>query len=212
MLHQPEPGPASPVSVPLQPCLARFMPLQRAPGRYNLVALLLLASGAVTPVVAAQPPVFGTEECSAHSWLIPFPPGRPTLGPFAMQRLDKLVAAWRMDPGPILASGRVDGQEDHPGQDLSSRRLAVVLRALADRGLPAAALWGRDDHGTAGVAPNTPGQPEPQNRAVWIEMPDEGTACSHRLANQRRDWISRNCLAGGHGDPGTCRSFLELLD
>ncbi len=180
--------------------------------RCALVTPLLCALGTSMPVEAAEPPVWTTEECSAHPWPIPFATDQTTLSPFAIQRLDKLVTAWRLDGGPLLASGRVDGQEDRPGQALSARRLKVVLEALEDRGVPEGALWSRDDHGTAGVAPNAAGQPEPQNRTVWIEMPNEGTNCAHRLAGQRRDWIAKNCLAGGHGDPATCKSTLELLN
>ena len=180
--------------------------------RCALLTPLLCAVGTITPTRAAEPPVWTTEECSAHPWPIPFATGQTTLSPFATQRLDKLVAAWRLDGGPLLASGRVDGQEDHPGQALSAQRLKVVLRALEDRGVPEGAFWGRDDHGTTGVAPNAPGQSEPQNRTVWIEMPNEGLNCAHRLADQRRAWVAKNCLAGGHGDPATCKSTLELLN
>ncbi len=195
------------------PPVLRLLMLPRAAlCRCALIPPLLCALGSITPSTAAEPPVYGTEECSAHPWPIPFATGQTTLSPFATQRLDKLATAWRLDGGPLLASGRVDGQEDRPGQALSSQRLTVVLKALEDHGVPGGALWGRDDHGAAGVAPNVTGQPEPQNRTVWIEMPNEGTNCARRLADQRRDWVAKNCLAGGHGDPATCRSTLELLN
>ena len=188
------------------------MTAKASPCRCALITFLLCAPGTITSVKAAEPPVWTTEECSAHPWPIPFDTGHVTLTPFATRRLDKLVAAWRRDGGPLLASGRVDGQEDHPGQALSAQRLKAVLRALEDRGVPEDALWSRDDQGRAGVARNVPGQPEPQNRTVWIEMPNESLNCARRLAEQRRDWVAKNCLAGGHGDPATCKSTLELLN
>ena len=188
------------------------MTFRAALRRCTFIPPLLCALGTTTPTKATEPPIWTTEECSSLPWPIPFATDQTTLSPFATQRLDKLVTAWRTDGGPLLASGRVDGQEDHPGQALSAQRLKVVLRALEDRGVPAGVLWGRDDHGTAGVAPNAAGQPEPQNRTVWIEMPNEGLNCAHRLAEQRRDWVAKNCLAGGHGDPATCKSTLELLN
>ena len=180
--------------------------------RCAFIAALLCALSSVTRTRAAEPPVYGTEECSAHPWIIPFAVGQITLSPFAVQRLDKLVTAWRIDGGPLLASGRVDGQEDQPGQTLSSQRLKVVLKALEDRGVPERALWGRDDRGAAGIAPNVTGHSEPQNRTVWIEMPNEGIHCAQGLADQRRDWVAKNCLLGAHGDPVVCKSTLELLN
>lgn len=176
------------------------------------VPLLLCVLTASAPAIAADPPPFGTEECAAHPWPIPFSTSQATLSPFAIQRLDAVAGAFRADPGPVLASARVDGQEDHAGQRLSAQRLAVVLKALEDRGLPAAALWGRDDGGRAGVVPNSAGEPEPQNRTVWIELPSEGSACTRRLADQRREWVMLHCLAGGHGDPVLCATNLKLLD
>ena len=80
--------------------------------------------------MAAQPPVYGIEECSPHPWPIPFATGQTTFSPFATRCLNKLAIAWRLDGGPFLASGRMDGQEDRPGQPLSSQRLKVVLKTL----------------------------------------------------------------------------------
>lgn len=175
----------------------------------SLLVCLLTAS---TPAVAADPPPFGTEECATHPWPIPFGTGQAVLSPFAVQRLDTFAGAFRVDPGPVLASARVDGQEDRPGQKLSAQRLAVVFKALEDRGLPVAALWGRDDGGNAGVVPNIPAQPEPQNRTVWIELPSEGSSCARRVARDRREWVTRNCLSGGHGDRDLCATTLNLLN
>lgn len=113
--------------------------------------------------------------------------------------------------GRLLASGRVDGQEDRPGQTLSSERVRVVMKALTDRGVPERDLRSRDDDGIAGVAPNVAGTPEPQNRTVWIELPNQGKNCARRLEDRRLDWIARNCLVGGCGDQATCRSTVDPL-
>ena len=67
---------------------------------------------------AADPfPAYATDACSANPWLIPFDPGQAELSDVAQGRLDALVAAWHVDAGPLLASGRVDGAEDgrYPG-------------------------------------------------------------------------------------------------
>lgn len=179
--------------------------------RCTFILMMLCTCYNTRPATASDAPVYNTEECSGLPWIIPFATGQTTLSLFANQRLDKLVTTWRADGGPLLASGRVDGQEDRPGQTLSSKRLRVVMKALTNRGVPERDLWSRDDHGIAGVAPNVAGTPEPQNRTVWIELPNQGKNCARLLEDRRLDWITRNCLVGGRGDQATCRSTLDLL-
>lgn len=174
-------------------------------------ALLLACILAPSAMAADDPPIFTTEECAVLPWPIPFATGKAELSSFAIHRLDDLAAAWRVDPGPILASGRVDGQEDTRGETLSAQRLRVVLRALEDRGVARGSTWSRDDGGSAGVAPNTPGQPEPQNRTVWIELPSQGTTCARRLSEQRRAWIARHCFGKTAAEQGRCESTLDAL-
>ena len=59
---------------------------------------------------------------------------QPLRDPTPGQARDRLAP--RRRPLPLLAYGRIDGQEDRPGQALSSQRLTVVLKALEDRGVP----------------------------------------------------------------------------
>ncbi len=129
-------------------CFARSM-TPKVPLRVSLAVLLALQLTTMTSSAADSPPPFIPNTCGPLPWIIGFDTGSTTLTPFARKRLDALVAAWYAEPGLVLASGRVDGQEDHPDEILSARRLAVVVAALEDLGLSSTAIWPRDDAGRA---------------------------------------------------------------
>ena len=138
-------------------------------------------------------PVYATDACSSNSWLIPFDQGKAGLGAFAQQRLDDVMAAWHVDYGPILASGRVDGNEEGHDPGLAQRRLQIVAEALIKRGLPGDAIWTRDDGGQHGFVENRPGLSEPQNRIVLLVLARGGDQCARNLAKARAQWLGRNC-------------------
>ena len=193
------------------PCLAVPMTLRaaRRPAMVALVAAAWLPQPA--PAATDQPPPYIPDTCGPRPWIIGFETGSTTLTPFASRRLDALVSAWHAEPGPLVASGRVDGQEDHPGETLSAERLKVVLKALEERGLPTTAIWPRDDAGRAGLVPNGPGISEPQNRTVWIEAPSQGHQCLQTKADKLKAWIKQHCLPAASEDLAACGETLDRL-
>ena len=165
-----------------------------------LALACVIATGCCITAAAAlsQPssdpfPTYATGECAAHPWIIPFSEGKAELGQFARTRLDELAEAWRTDPGPMLASGRVDGIEEERYPNLARQRLNVLASAMERRGVPRGDLWLRDDGGSNGFSPNEPDVEEPQNRIVLVQLPTEGEQCAHKLAKARMDWLRRNC-------------------
>ena len=162
---------------------------------------------------AASFTAYATDACAANPWLIPFDQGTAQLSNFAQKRLDELVAAWHVDAGPLLASGRVDGMEDGQYLDLSQMRLRTVTQALVTRGIPPDAIWTRDDGGKHGFTENRPGVSEPQNRIVLITLPRSGEQCAHKIAKTRTDWIRRNCLSSNvEASKAACDDALSHFD
>ncbi len=167
-------------------------------GRYTLLtATTLLAAFGQAPLARAQPadtfPVYATDACSSNPWLIPFDQGSAELSDFARKRLDGLVAAWHVDAGPVLASGRIDGAEEGHSPDLSKHRLEVIVDALTKRGMPAYTIWTRDDGADHGFVQNLRGVSEPQNRIVLLTFARGGEQCSRNLVRARAEWVQRNC-------------------
>ena len=184
----------------------------KAPSRASFVTLLVLQLAPVQSIAADDPPPpYVPDTCGPLPWIIGFNTNSATMTPFARKRLDALAAAWHAEPGPVLASGRVDGQEDRPGETLSARRLRVVVAALEDLGVPAASIWPRDDAGRAGLVPNAPGVSEPQNRTVWIEAPSQGHRCLQAKAAKLKAWIRRRCLPAAPGDQAACEETSARL-
>ena len=138
-------------------------------------------------------PAYAADACSSNPWLIPFDQGKAELSDFAQKRLDGLVAAWHVDGGPLLASGRVDGTEEGHDPGLAQRRLQAVSDALIKRGVPPDAIWTRDDGGEQGFVENRPGVSEPQNRIVLASLARSGDQCARNVAKARTDWLRRNC-------------------
>ena len=183
----------------------------KAPLRASVAVLLALRLAPVPSLAADAPPPYIPDTCGPLPWIIGFDTGSTALTPFARKRLGALVTAWHAEPGPMLASGRVDGQEDHPGETLSARRLEVVVEALEDLGVPATIIWHRDDAGRTGLVPNAPGMSEPQNRTVWIEAPSQGQQCLQAKADKLKAWIKQHCLPAASGDRAACGETLDRL-
>ncbi len=180
-------------------------------------ATILAASVCHAELATAQAvdpfPVYATDACSSNPWLIPFDQGKAELNDFARRRLDALVAAWRVDAGPLLASGRVDGTEEGHYPGLSQRRLQVVVQALVKRGMPADAIWTRDDGGERGFVENEPGVSEPQNRIVLATLARGGDQCARNMVTARHDWLVRNCSPSHpKADKTACDDALSRSD
>ena len=186
--------------------------------RSNLLgATLLIAICSQAKPTMAQPvdpfPVYATDACASGPWLIPFDQGKAELGDFAQKRLDGLVAAWHVDAGPLLASGRVDGMEEGHYPGLSQRRLQVVVQALVKRGVPSDAIWARDDGGDHGFAENQPGVSEPQNRIVLATLARGGDQCAWSMVKARHEWLGRNCSPSHpRASKAACDNALSRLD
>jgi hypothetical protein len=164
--------------------------------KLGVAALLMISCGRadLANAQAADPyPVYATDTCGSNAWLIPFDEGKAELGEFAQKRLGDLVAAWRVDAGPLLASGRVDGREEGRYPGLSQRRLQAVVQALIKRGVPADSIWTRDDGGKNGFVENQPSVSEPQNRIVLATLARGGDQCARNMVKARHDWLERNC-------------------
>ena len=186
--------------------------------RVNLFGAMLLVAALcqaklATAQVADPFPAYATDACSSNPWLIPFDQGKAELSDFAQKRLDGLVAAWHVDAGPLLASGRVDGMEEGHYPGLSQRRLQAVLEALVKRGVPPDAIWMRDDGGERGFVENQPGVSEPQNRIVLATLARGGDQCARNMAKARTDWLGRNCsLSHPKAGKAACDDALSRLD
>ena len=158
-------------------------------------------------------PAYVADACQANPWIIPFDQGSAELRDFARKRLIELVTAWRMDGGPLLSSGRVDGTEERRFSGLAQRRLDAVAAALAGVGVPRNLLWERDDAGSEGFVQNQPGVSEPQNRIVLVVLPHGGEQCARKEAKARIDWLRRNCsVSYPKVDAKACDNALSRLD
>ena len=190
----------------------------RLSGRFLLSAAALLATivgrADFAAAQAADPmPVYASDTCASNAWLIPFDQGKAELSEFAQTRLRALVGAWHIDAGPVLASGRVDGMEEGRYPGLSQRRLQAVVQALIKQGVPADAIWARDDGGKYGFVDNRPDVSEPQNRIVLATLARGGDQCLRAMVKARHDWFERNC-SFSHPRAGrvACDNALSRLD
>ncbi len=171
--------------------------------RMRAILLTIACAISVAPwsrlAVAEPAPLFTTEECQSHPWIIGFEQDRWTVSAFAQHRLDDFARAFAADPGPILISGRIDWPET-ADRDLARKRIEAVTSELARRGIPARAVWTRDDGSTDPIVANTHAEPDAQNRIVLVTLPSEGEACARRLMQARALWLRRHCsdLSASH--------------
>ncbi len=188
----------------------------RSVGVLSGMLMVAISLHSPRPCAAQTPdpfPTYATDACSSHPWLIPFKESSADLDDFARKRIDALVKAWRVDGGPVLQSGRVDGTEESRYPDLAGRRLRTVTKALEERGIPPEALWARDDGGSRGFTDNEPGVSEPQNRIVLATLPRTGERCARTLVENRLGWLRRNCsMSEPKAGKVACDNAMARLD
>ncbi len=155
-------------------------------------------------------PLFTTEECQSHPWIIGFEQNRWQLNEFAQHRLDDFAHVFAADPGPILISGRIDWPET-ADRDLARKRIEVVAAELARRGIPARAVWTRDDGSTDPIVANAHAEPDAQNRIILITLPSEGESCARHLARARALWLHRHCSNLSPGHDASCDAVWSAL-
>ena len=166
---------------------------------------------AVAAAPASDPaPLFTTEECQGHPWIIGFDQDRWQVNEFAQHRLDSLARAFAADPSPLLVSGRIDWPES-ADRGLARRRIDTVVHELAQRGIPQRAVWTRDDGTANPIVANDHAEPDPQNRIVLITLPNEGASCARKLARSRVTWLRLHCSNSATKSDPSCDAIWSAL-